>query len=90
MGDYFLFLNRNKSELISRIYEAQKLSYNSGDWIKLVETDKEELEIDMKDEEIQNVSMEKFKNYVTKKAKIQQLHFLSSLKKRHSKSEFVN
>ena len=83
-------LNRNNSELIRRIYEAQKLSNNTGDWIKLVEADKKELEIDMKDEEIQNVSKDKFKEYVTKKAKMHQLHFLASLKRKHSKSEFLN
>ena len=83
-------LNRNKCELINRIYEAQKLSNITGDWIKLVEADKEELKIGMNDEEIRNISKDKFKEYVTKKAKIQQLNFLGSLKKKHSKSEFLN
>ena len=83
-------LNRDKSELIRKIYEAQKLSNNIGDWIRLVEADKDELEIDMNDDEIQNLSKEKFKDYVTKKAKIQQLHFLKTLKKKHTKSEFLD
>ena len=83
-------LNRNKCELINRIYEAQKLSNITGDWIKLVEADKEELKIGMNDEEIRNISKDKFKEYVTKKAKIQQSNFLESLKKKHSKSEFLN
>ena len=55
-----------------------------------MEADKGELEIDMNDDEIQNLSKEKFKDYVTKKAKIQQLHFLKTLKKKHTKSEFVD
>ena len=49
---------RNKSEPIRRIYESQKLNNNNGDWIKLVEIDKKELEIAMEDEEIQGLSKE--------------------------------
>ena len=83
-------LNRNKSELIRRIYEAQKMNNNSGDWIKLVESDKKELEIAMEDEEIQGLSKETFKNYVKSKVKINQLKQLNNMKKTHSKSEYLN
>ena len=44
-------LNRTESELIRRIYETQKLNNNIGDWIRLVESDKKELEITMEDME---------------------------------------
>ena len=46
----------NKSELISRVYSAQKLSAVSGDWVKLLETDKEEFKINLTDEEVCKLS----------------------------------
>ena len=49
-------LSRDENELIHRIYSAQKISSNVGDWIKLIEADKRELDIKMSDEEIQGVS----------------------------------
>ena len=73
-------LNRNKSEVIRRIYETQKLNNNIGDWIKLVESDKKELEITMEEEEIQGVSKEIFKNYVKSKVKINHLKQLNNMK----------
>ena len=45
-------LNRDRNELIRRIFEAQKLSFTNGDWIKLIEEDKKELGINMTDQEI--------------------------------------
>jgi hypothetical protein len=54
----------NKSELISRAYSAQKLSAVSGDWVKLLETDKEEFKIHLTDEEVCKLSELKFKYYL--------------------------
>ena len=62
-------LQRDKTELIRRIFEAQKISYSNGDWIKLIEEDKKELDINMTDQEIQNISKEKFKQYVKENVK---------------------
>ena len=44
--------NREESELINRIYSTQKIAYNTGDWVKLVESDKSELGITLSDKEI--------------------------------------
>ena len=57
----------NKSELISRVYSAQKLSAVAGDWVKLLESDKTEFEINMSDEEVSRGSEVKFKNFLKKK-----------------------
>jgi hypothetical protein len=55
----------------------------------MVEADKEELGIGLTDEEIQGVSKEMFKTYIKKKAKINYLKHLNTLKSKHSKSEFL-
>ena len=83
-------LSRNKSELIRRIYEIQKISNNIGDWIRMIENDKQELDLKMSDEEIQNVSKETFKSLIKSKVKIRFLSEFNDLKKNHSKSEHLD
>ena len=83
-------LNRDKNELINRIFQTQTNYNNTGDWVRLVQADKQELEIDLTDEEIQGVSKFTFKSYVKKKVTINHLKYLESLKKKHSKAEHLN
>ena len=82
-------LSRDDSELIHRIYNTQKVASSTGDWVRLVEADKEELGIGLTDEEIQGVSKEMFKTYIKKKSKINHFKHLNTLKSKHSKSEFI-
>ena len=83
-------LNRNESELVSRVYQTQISSNSVGDWVRLVEADKLELGITLTDCEIQGVSQNMFKNFVAKKVKANHLKDLSSLKQKHSKAKFLN
>ena len=82
-------LSRNKNELIYRIYQTQKIGSSMGDWVRMIEADKKELNIDMTDEEIQGVPKETFKTFVKKKAKINFIKHLNTLKAQHSKSKFL-
>ena len=82
-------LSRNKTELIRRVYDTQKISNSPGDWFTLVERDKQQLNIDMSETQIQGVSKEVFKSYVTKKVKIKFLQHLNQLKRNHSKSVYL-
>ena len=83
-------LSRDESELIRRVYETQKISNNTGDWIRLLENDKRELDIQMEEDEIQGVSKETFKKYIKSKVKLKFLKDLNNIKKNHSKSEYLN
>ena len=89
LGNLWHVLSRDKTELIRRVYETQKVSNIAGDWFNLVERDKKYLEIEMSDTEIQGVSKEVFKSYVTKKVKIKFLQHLHELKRTHSKSKYM-
>ena len=82
-------LKRNKTELIRRVYEAQKIFNNKGDFIKLIEADKKELEMNINDEEISSTSQKRFKDYVKSKVKIHHLNFLHNMKQKHTKSKFL-
>ena len=69
-------ISRERSELIRKIYETQKISSNTGDWIRLVENDLKDLKIDIEENEIRCISKEKFKNFIKSKVKIK---FLTQL-----------
>ena len=83
-------LSRDKTELIRRVYETQKISSNAGDWIRLVEADKSELNITMSDEEIQGVSKDMFKTFVKEKVTNKFIQDLKELKMKHSKSKYLD
>ena len=83
-------LSRDENELISRVYAAQTNCNNTGDWVRLVQADKAELGIILTDKEIQGVSKNVFKNFVKKKVTIAHLKNLDGLKKKHSKSKFLD
>ena len=79
-------LSRKESELIYRIYNTQITSNSPGDWVRLIQSDKLELCIELTEEDIQGVTKNVFRNYVKKKATIKHLRNLGELKKKHSKS----
>ena len=80
-------LSVHKSELIFRVYLAQKLSPVQGDWISLVEKDKELYDIKLSDEEVRIMSKHKFKTYIKQKSEELTLKYLSNLQQKHSKSK---
>ena len=83
-------LNRDKSELINRVYSTQQVSNNIGDWIRLVEADRVELGLGLTDIEIQGVSKLSFKTFVKKKVTRNFLLKLEGQKNKHSKSKFLS
>ena len=83
-------LSVHKSELIFRVYLAQKLSPVQGDWISLVEKDKELYDIKLSDEEVRIMSKHKFKTYIKQKSEELTLKYLSKLQQKHSKSKLLD
>jgi hypothetical protein len=83
-------LSRDEDELICRIYTAQSNCNNTGDWVRLVQSDKAELGITLTDKEIQGVSKNVFKKFVKKKVTIAHLKYLNGLKEKLSKAKHLN
>ena len=73
-------LSRQDDELIHRVYNTKKVSNSVSDWVRLVNADKDELGIELTNEDIQCVSQEMFKIYVKKKVKVNYLKHLNNLK----------
>ena len=83
-------LHVDEKELIYRIYESQKNSPNSGDWIKLVNEDKAVLGIEISDADIRNLSKNKFQKYIENKIEKYALLQLNVLKAKHQKSHYLD
>ena len=82
-------LHLQESELVARIYRSQKLTPRRGDWVNLVENDKNKLELSCDDSEIAQMSKNKFRNIVKHKVELLALSELRLLKNKHSKSENI-
>ena len=64
-------LHRATDELTWKVYLAQKVKPNRGDWWQLLQTERENLNMHLIDEEIQKMSREKFKSIVLKNIQIE-------------------
>ena len=82
-------LNVDKSELIHRIYKSQENASHPGDWVRLVEKDKQDLNLDILNSEIEELSKNKFKNIIDKKIESFALKQLNQQKDKHSKSGYL-
>ena len=78
--------NRNANELIHRVYLSQRLSPSHGDWVKLLDYDRNELGITLADEDMQTVGKETFKKFVKKKVKQKLVRQILEGKSKKSKS----
>ena len=78
-------VKRPEEELISRFYKAQKLNPVKGDWIKMINEDKEHLKISLSDDQIATMSKEKFRNLVKSATNNEAFKYLMKKKESHSK-----
>ena len=79
-------LHRDTNELIYKIYQAQKLNENRGDWVKILNEERFRYGIVESDEEISQLSKNKFKKVVQEKIQKFANKYLHDLAKTHKKS----
>ena len=78
-------LERQDNEIIKKVYMAQKKQPCPGDWVKLIEADKRDLDITLEDSEIALMSSEDFTNLVKAKVRQNSFHELRQVQKEHDK-----
>ena len=83
-------LQTNQEELIYRVFLSQSNHSHQGDWVRLVENDRDIIGLDLKNEEIATLSKNRFKNIVKKKVMNLALSELNLLKRKHSKSGYLS
>ena len=79
-----------EDELIYRVFQSQSNSSHQGDWVRQIESDRKEIELNLDNSEISKMSKNKFKNVVHKKVENLALYELNKLKIKHSKSSYLN
>ena len=78
-------LRRPKKELIRKFYEAQKCKLSKGDWVQMVQENLIEINLEIDDEEISQLSKHKFKKLLKKKISIAAFDYLMKKKETHTK-----
>ena len=86
---YWHILHRDDSELICKIYTAQTHHANRGDWVKIMNEEKTKHALLITDQEIQNLSQEKFKTIVNEKIEKSAIAYLQKLAGKHSKTNCI-
>ena len=82
-------LTRDENELIRRIYDAQKRKPINDDWYITITGDREDLKMNLDDDQIKIMKKNKFKEHVKNKVKEKALNYLNSLKQSHSKVKHI-
>ena len=80
-------LQKDGSELIRKVYEAQKDNPTPGDFCELVRDDCRDIDLNMSDEEIAKHTKKQFKNLVKNKVRDGAFSYLTMLKNNHSKRQ---
>ena len=64
---YWHILHLGENELLYKFYLAQKFKPGRNDWILVVHKDLEELNINMEEEDVKKITLQKFKDIICQK-----------------------
>ena len=78
-------LQKSENEMIRKVYEMQKIDTSQGDFVELVNKDKDNLGLNLSDSEISTMNKAKFKKVIKAKTKQAAFKFLLTQKQGHSK-----
>ena len=80
-------MHAKDTDMLPRVYNVKKISSFAGDWVKLLDSDKEMFDINFSDEELLSLSQDKLKDHVKKRAVQLTLVYIEGLKEKHSKTQ---
>ena len=78
-------LKKDRSELVSRVYFAQKADSLPGDFCRLVAEDLVSLDISLTEDQIRIMSTTEYKKHIKEKVRSGALRYLQSVQETHSK-----
>ena len=79
-------VNLKSTEVLHKMYLAQKLNCSKGDWVEQLETDKKELNLNQDDEELKSFKQEQFRIMVKKRITIAAGKYLENIRNSHTES----
>ena len=84
---YWCILQKNETELVRAVFNAQRDFPTDGSWISEVQSDLESCNIRYSEDEIRKMSKMKFKKIVKEKIQLKVMSYLVTLQNKHIKSE---
>ena len=78
-------VNLSEDKMLYKFYQAQRNNPVKDDWTTQIDKDKEELNINLSDSDIKEMSKFNFKKLIKEKIKISTMDHLNQLKESHSK-----
>ena len=78
-------LQRDDNEMVRRVYEAQKNDPSPGDFTELVKHDREQINLNLSDEEISSIPKLSFRKLVKSKISNAAFRYLQKMQEGHSK-----
>ena len=82
-------LSKDDSELVKRIYRAQANNPSLGDYVELIKSDFQTIEVPFEETEIINKSAPLYKSCIKTKVREAALKYLNTLKDTHSKIKHI-
>ena len=80
-------LQKSSTELVRKVFDAQKANTSPGDFYELVSEDKDLIGLNLSDIEIGNMKKEKLRNIVKAKIRQSAFKYLKAIKTGHSKMD---
>ena len=87
---FHTILQKNETEMVRKVYEAQKIDPSPGDFIELVRRDCENIQLNMSDTDISKLPKQRFRAIIKEKISNSAFKFLQNMKQEHSKMQKVN
>jgi hypothetical protein len=84
---YWTILQKNESELVRAVFNAQRDFPTEGCWISEVQGVLKSCEIEYTEEQIKKMSKFKFKRIIKEKIQLKVISYLVTLQNKHTKSE---
>ena len=83
---YWHLVNLDKSELISKIYHAQKFKLEKNDWLCQVKEDMKLLKLNLNEQDISCTTKEKFRKIINSKIEEATIGHYEKIKRKHTKT----
>ena len=90
LGFLFYILNQSKESMIYKVFESQRRNSTPKDWVTTIMSDLNELNWDIKIEDIQQMKKKRFLNIVKRKVQNKSFKDLLKIKEKHSKVKNIN
>ena len=80
---FHTILQKNETEMVRKVYEAQKTDPSPGDFVELVRKDCENIQLDMSDKDISKLPKQKFRAIIKEKISNSAFKFLENMQQEH-------